>query len=81
MLVVLAELERARRALEKSLLEAEREEAWDFARMGPNPELRERVEYQLKADLARRVRRLDLLSRTIADWAQGPLANRKLRVG
>jgi hypothetical protein len=77
--VVLAELERAHRALEKSLLEAEREDAWDFARLGPTPELRQRVESQLKFDLAGRTRRLDLLSRTIAEWAQGPVANRKFQ--
>src|ERR1051325_10455080 len=41
---VRAELERAWRALEKSLLEAEGEDAWDFARLGPNPSLQLRVE-------------------------------------
>lgn len=81
MQVVVAELQRARRALEKSLLEAEREDAWDFARMGPSPELRQRVESQLKFDLAGRTRRLDLLSRTIAEWAQGRVANRKIQFG
>jgi hypothetical protein len=79
--LVLAELQRARGALEKSLLEAKSEEAWDFARIGPSPELRQRVESQLKFDLAGRTRRLDLLSRTIADWAQGPVANRKIQFG
>ena len=79
---VLLELERSRRALEKSLLEAEGEEAWDFARIGPNVDLRVRVERQLKADLAGRTRRLDLLTRTIAEWARGPVANRLVqRVG
>lgn len=77
---VRAELERSIRALEKSLLEAEGEEAWDFARVGPNEDLRERIERQLKADLAGRKRRLDLLTMTIADWAQGPVANRIVRV-
>ena len=70
------ELERACWALEKSLLEAEDEEAWDFARSGPRNDLRRRVERQLKSDLAARSHRLDLLARTIADWAQGPVANR-----
>ena len=37
---VRAELERALRALEKSLREAEREDAWDFARVGPTSALR-----------------------------------------
>jgi hypothetical protein len=77
---VLAELERAWRALEKSLLEAEGEDAWDFARIGPSADLRLRVERQLKSDLAGRTRRLDLLTRTIAEWAQGPVANRMMRV-
>jgi hypothetical protein len=77
---VLAELERAWRALEKSLLEAEGEDAWNFARIGPSADLRLRVERQLKSDLAGRTRRLDLLTRTIAEWAQGPVANRMVRV-
>jgi len=80
MQVVLVELERSTRALEKSLLEAEGEEAWNFARIGPRVDLRARLERQLKADLAGRTRRLDLLTMTIAEWAQGPLANRVVRV-
>jgi len=81
MQIVLAELQRAQLALEKSVLEAEREEAWDFARVGPSPELRQRVESQLKFELAGRVRRLDLLSSTVAEWARGPVANRKMQIG
>jgi hypothetical protein len=81
MQIVLAELHRARGALEKSLLEAEREDAWDFARVGPSPELRLRVESQLKFDLAGRIRRLDLLSRTTAEWAQGRVVNPKIQFG
>jgi hypothetical protein len=81
MQIVFVELERARRALEKSLLEAEREDAWDFARVGPSPELRQRVESQLKFDLTGRSRRLDLLSRTIAEWAQGRVVNCKIQFG
>ena len=77
---VLAELERALRALEKSLLEAKGEEAWDFARTGPGADLRTRVERQLKADLATRAQRLDLLTKTIAEWAREPIANRKGRL-
>lgn len=68
---LLAELQRALRALEKSLLEAEGEEAWDFAHVGSRPELRQRVERELKAELAGRIRRLDLLTRTIEGWAEG----------
>jgi hypothetical protein len=66
--------------LEKSLEEAEREEAWDFARRGAAPTLREQVERQLKSDLTGRVQRLNLLSRTIAEWAEGPVANRRVSV-
>jgi hypothetical protein len=75
---VLAELERALRALEKSLLEAEGEDAWNFAQCGPNSDLRLRVQRQLKSELAARTMRLDVLTKTIASWAQGPIANRKI---
>jgi hypothetical protein len=78
MRATLAELERATRALEKSLLEAEGEEAWDFAQSGPNADLRLRVERQLKSDLAQRSLRLDIFTKTIAAWAHGPIANRKV---
>jgi len=78
---VRAELHRSLRALEKSLLEAKSEEAWDFARAGPGADLRVRVERQLKSDLAARTQRLDLLARTIAEWARGPMPNRKMRKG
>jgi len=77
---VLRELERSFRALEKSLLEAEGEDAWDFARLGPTSQLRFRVERQLKSDLAARAQRLELLTRTVAEWAAGPIANRKVQV-
>jgi hypothetical protein len=69
---VLEELNRACRALEKSLREAEGEDAWNFARSGPSDDLRERVERQLKHDLSIRMERLDLLGSTIASWAQDP---------
>ncbi len=75
---VRVELERAWRALEKSLREAEGEDAWDFARVGPTLALRAQVERELKSDLAARTQRLDLLTRTIAEWAAGPGANRKV---
>ena len=77
MRAILMELERALRALEKSLLEAEGEDAWNFAQSGPNGDLRLRVERQLKSDLAGRSLRLDVLTRAIAAWAHGPIANRK----
>jgi hypothetical protein len=76
---VFTELQRALRALEKSLLEAKGEEAWDFARLGPSPDLRLRVERQLKIDLASRTQRLDLLKRTVTEWAAGPIANRQVQ--
>ena len=78
MRVVLAELERALSALEKSLLEAEGEDAWNFAQIGPTSNLRTRVERELKSQLAARTMRLDVLTNTIAAWAQGPVANRKV---
>lgn len=77
---VRAELGRAVRALEKSLLEAEGEDGWDFARIGPNTDLRLRVERQLKSDLAARTLRLDLFTRTIAEWARGPVTYRKVQL-
>ena len=77
---VRAELQRALRALEKSLREAEAEDAWDFALTGPNTDLQVRVERQLKSDLAARTQRLDLFTRTIAEWASGPIPNRKARI-
>lgn len=78
MRAILGELERALRALEKSLLEAEDEDAWNFAQSGPNEDLRMRVERQLKSDLSGRTLRLEALTKTIAAWARGPAANRKV---
>ncbi len=77
---VLEELERALDALHDSLREAESEDAWNFARVGPAGDLRLRVERQLKSDFAARSIRLDLLTRTVAGWAQGPVANRQVKV-
>jgi hypothetical protein len=81
MRLVLAELERAWRALEKSLLEAEGEDAWNFAQTGPTSNVRTRVARELKSELAARTMRLDLLTNTIAAWATGPVANRVVRLG
>lgn len=75
MRIVLAELTRALGALEKSLEEAEREDAWNFAQTGPTESLRMRVERELKFELASRTNRLELLKQTIAAWAQGPAIN------
>jgi len=66
------------RSLEKSLLEAEGEDAWNFAQAWPNEDLQVRVERQLKSDLAARTIRLDVLKETIAAWSRGPIANRKV---
>jgi hypothetical protein len=79
MRAILIELERAARALEKTILEAEGEDAWNFAQAGPSDDLRMRVERQLKFDLAGRIERLDVLAKTITAWARGPIANRKAR--
>ena len=80
MRAVLVELERAWRALEKSLLEAEGEDAWNFAQTGPTPDLRMRVERELKSQLAARTTRLEVLTNTLAAWARGPIVNRKVRL-
>lgn len=80
MQTVAAELTRALEALEKSLEEAEREDAWDFARLGASDTLRARVERELQFELATRTARLDLLTQTIASWVQGPISNRRIVV-
>ena len=80
MQAVLIELERALRALEKSLQEAEGEDAWDFAHVGPNAGLHSRVERQLKYELAHRQQRLSELTQMIQGWAHGPSTNRKVRL-
>ena len=76
---VRAELERALRALEKSLLEARGRRRMEFCATWSERGLQVRVERQLKSDLAGRMQRLDLLTRTIAEWARGPVANRMVR--
>ena len=74
---VLGELTRSVRALELSLVEAGREDSWNFARIGPSEDLRVRVERQLKHDLALRQQRLELLTKTIAGWAERPQFSRE----
>ncbi|MFL6516167.1 MAG: J domain-containing protein [Chthoniobacterales bacterium] len=76
---VLAELQRSIGALEKMLLEAEGEDAWEFARSGPNEELKLQVERELKTDMASRKSRLEVFTRTIAEWARGSAPNRRAR--
>jgi hypothetical protein len=66
--LVLHNLCRSLRALTKSVEEAEKEDAWDFARLGPTPELAREVERQLKFDLGNRARYLDQLQGRIAEW-------------
>jgi hypothetical protein len=61
-------LRRSLRALSKSLAEAENEDAWDFARIGPTAELTREVERQLKFDLGNRTRYLDQLQSRLAEW-------------
>ena len=68
---VLTELTRSVRALELSLIEARREDSWNFARTGPSKDLQLRVERQLKHELAVRQQRLELLTGIIAGWAIG----------
>lgn len=80
MLALQFELQRAVTALEKSLREAEEEDAWNFAQLGPRADLRLQVERQLKLDLASRTQRLKVLTETIAEWERGPTANRKLKI-
>ena len=75
---VLAELNRSLRALEMSLKEAEREDAWNFVQIGPSDDLRLRTERELKSDLATRMRRLDLFRRTIAGWAEDAGPKRRM---
>ncbi len=66
--LVQEELERSVSALADSVRVARQEDAWDFARQGPSPELRREIERQLKFDLAKRTRHLELLQRTLRDW-------------
>ncbi|MGI8819804.1 MAG: hypothetical protein ACR2ID_02860 [Chthoniobacterales bacterium] len=69
MRALLAELERAFFALEDSLRQARGDDAWNFARAGAGPGLRDRVERELRATLRMRGERLNLLKRTIFDWS------------
>jgi hypothetical protein len=70
MRALLVELERALFALEDSLRQARREDAWDFARAGARGDLRMEVERDLQANLRNRSERLALLQRTIAEWSR-----------
>jgi hypothetical protein len=61
-------LRRLLQALSKSVAEAEREDAWDFARLGPTTELATEVARQLKFNLGDRVRFLDQLQARVGEW-------------
>jgi hypothetical protein len=74
---VLSALTRSVRALELSLVEARREDSWNFARIGPSQDLRMRVKRQLTHDLAIRQQRLESLTKTIAEWAERPQFSRE----
>ncbi|MEP7014114.1 MAG: J domain-containing protein [Verrucomicrobiota bacterium] len=76
MQALLAELKRALFALEDSLRQARHDDAWNFARSGATPGLRERVQRELQANLRNRSARLSLLKRTIADWSRPSRAKR-----
>jgi hypothetical protein len=69
MRALLVELERALYALDDSLRQARGDDAWNFARAGAGPDLRMRVERDLRTNLRLRTDRLNLLIRTITDWA------------
>lgn len=62
------ELERSVSALADSVRVARQEEAWDFARKGASPELSKEIERQLKFELAKRIRHLELLQQTLREW-------------
>ena len=67
-MLVQENLQRSLRALSKSVAEAEKEDAWDFARLGPTPQLATEIERQLKFDLVNRVRYFDQLQGRLAEW-------------
>jgi hypothetical protein len=67
-LLIEEELGRSVRALAKSVREAEKEDAWDFARAGPTRQLTAEVERQLKFNLNNRARYLEQLQSTLASW-------------
>ena len=72
------ELRRALDALERSLIVAQRDDAWDFARLGANQELRSQVQDDLERNLVTRTTRLTALQKIIAEWAHPPGENRQV---
>jgi hypothetical protein len=69
MRALVVELERALFALHDSLRQARGDDAWNFARAGAAPDLRVRVDRDLRTTLRVRTDRLNLLIRTITDWS------------
>jgi hypothetical protein len=70
---VARELERALFALEDSLRQARNDDAWNFARTGPDDHLHGAVERELKGTLRMRSDRLGLLQQTLASWSRPTL--------
>lgn len=70
---VTRELERALFALEDSLRQARNDDAWNFARGGPDDHLHESVERELKGTLRMRSDRLALLQQTLESWSRPTL--------
>jgi hypothetical protein len=80
MRAVRLELERALDALERSLHEAKRDDAWDFARQGADQALRTQIQRELERNLVTRTTRLASLEKIIAEWAHPPGLNRRATV-
>ncbi|MFL6528881.1 MAG: hypothetical protein ACJ8KX_00285 [Chthoniobacterales bacterium] len=73
MRAVARELERALFALEDSLRQASNDDAWNFARTGPDDHLQTSVERDLTGTLRMRSDRLALLQQTLASWSRPTL--------
>lgn len=78
MRAVRQELERALDALQRSLHEAKRDDAWDFARKGANDTLRREVQRDLERNLVARTGRLATLQKIVSEWADPPGSNRHI---
>ncbi len=76
MRAVFEELRRALDALERSLLVARRDDAWDFACQGADEKLRAQVQEELERNLVTRTSRLAALQKIINEWAHPPGENR-----
>jgi hypothetical protein len=76
---VLAELRRALRVLQKSLRDARKDPAWNFARRVNRDALGARLERSFQRDLAARKRRLQQCEARIARWSRPRPAKAKRR--